>query len=206
MKKLLLLYVLLFISCGRNNEEQMFYDFMDDAMIKINNMSAIDLDLKIISFEKVGVIIAKDSIDILNKQLSPLHKVLEEDSLFIEIKLKEINTHELDKSEKEFKKSKTRSSSMALIYQEIIDSNQNLIDLYQKGIDRKKDNFDERKLSHKNMSLRLDELKLDTGQIISTKYAVTYSLYFPDTQFTNTYRVISYTNEDNSKFLFNISR
>ena len=58
MKKVLLL--LLIISCGRNNEEQMFHDFMDDTTIKSVNMSVKDLDFKIISFNKAGVLIASE--------------------------------------------------------------------------------------------------------------------------------------------------
>jgi len=83
MKKIFLMYIILFISCGRDKEEQMFYEFMDIITIKEINMSVKDLDLKIIMLNKVGVVYAKDSLDILTKDLSELKNNLEEDYTFI---------------------------------------------------------------------------------------------------------------------------
>lgn len=185
MKKVLLL--LLIISCGRNNEEQMFYDFMDDLSIKNVNMSLKDLDFEIISLNKVGKLIASDSIDILENELSDLKKTLDEDKVYIEEHLKK-------KEDTELENSKTNNLELQNLYKK-------MLDLVQEQIDIKSEYSEKRQLSFDKTSARLTELKANPNQVISTKYEITYSMHMPDTDIRNTFKGFAYTNSDNSKFI-----
>ena len=62
MKKLMLFFVLIILSCS-SNKKSMIYDIMNDILIENFEMSASDLDLKIISLDNVGKYTAKDSIN-----------------------------------------------------------------------------------------------------------------------------------------------
>lgn len=187
MKKLFLVFLTIQLtSCGKNKEEQMFYDFIDDASIKSVNISAKELDLKIIKLEKIGVIVAKDSIEILSKELNESQKILIEDEDFIAKNLKEKENYEL--------KINNTNNELKSIYQEIIDN-------YQELIDTKKKYYNERQMNFNKASNRLKELKLDTSKVISTKYEVSYSMHMPDTDITNTFKGFAYTNPENSRFL-----
>ena len=61
MKKLMLFFVLIILSCS-DNKKSMIYNIMNDILIENFEMSANDLDLKIISLDNVGKYTAKDSI------------------------------------------------------------------------------------------------------------------------------------------------
>jgi hypothetical protein len=42
---------------------------------------------------------------------------------------------------------------------------------------------------------------MNTNEVLSHKYEVTYSMDMPDTNVTNTFRGYAYTNFDNTKFV-----
>ncbi|TLP80926.1 hypothetical protein [Maribacter sp. ACAM166] len=188
MNKLtLLLLAVLLISCERSKEEQMFYDFMDGITIKSVNMSIKDLDFKIISLNKVGLVAAKDSIFILEPLLDELRVKIEEQKTSIEKDLDELYKYNLDKN-------KTKRKEAISIYQ-------NLIDLTNGKIEDRQEVLGIYTPKFAKTSSKLDEYRLDSTRVISTKYEVTYSMHMPDTDLTNTIKVYAYTNEDNSKFL-----
>ena len=61
MKNLILFFALIMLSCSDNNKSPI-YDRMNNILIEEYEMSARDLDLKIISLDNVGKYTAKDSI------------------------------------------------------------------------------------------------------------------------------------------------
>lgn len=62
MKKLILFFALIMLSCS-DNKKSMIYNIMNDILIENFEMSANDLDLKIISLDNIGKYTAKDSIN-----------------------------------------------------------------------------------------------------------------------------------------------
>jgi hypothetical protein len=71
MKKIILLLIgtFLMVSCGKNKEEQMLYDYQQKN-VKSLNFDLDDLDFKIYKVEKVADITASDSLKILKEELA----------------------------------------------------------------------------------------------------------------------------------------
>lgn len=71
MKKIILLLIgtFLMVSCGKNKEEQMLYDYQQKNA-KSLNFDLDDLDFKIDKVEKVADITASDSLKILKEELA----------------------------------------------------------------------------------------------------------------------------------------
>jgi|TARA_B110000879_G_C10871778_1_gene393277 hypothetical protein len=190
MKKLLVIstaFIMTLLSCGENKEEQMLSNYMNDNTIKTLNISAKDLGFKIINLKKVSEVTAKDSLVLMRNQFGDFAKTISEDSLFISEK-------EGEKLIYETKKAKTRNKTSKKLQQDIID-------LIQEQIDTKKKYAEPRKIEFNKMSLRISELEMNTNEVLSHKYEVTYSMDMPDTNVTNTFRGYAYTNFDNTKFV-----
>ena len=187
MKNLVLLLAVLLISCGRSNEEQMFFDFMDNVSMKNVNKSVKDLNFKIISLKKVGVIVAKDSMDILEAQLDFLKSNMQERTALIIKDLDSIKAYEE-------KKNKTSSEQIKANFQKAVDDTQKLIET-------RREYLDEHELMYKKIVSNIKMLKQDPSLVVSTKYEVSYSMDDPDTNLTATFKSDAYTNAENSKFL-----
>ena len=189
MKKLLLLlttFIITLYSCGDNKEEQMLSDYMNDTTIKSLNISAKDLGFKIINLKKVREVTAKDSLVIMRNEFEYLAKTISEDSLFI--------SEEEEKLMYKTKKAKTRNKTSKKLQQDIID-------LVQDQIDTKNEYAEQRKSEFNKMSLRISELEMNTNEVLSHKYEVTYSMDMPDTNVTNTFKGFAHTNSDITKFV-----
>lgn len=64
MKNVILLFIVLFLaSCTKPKEEQMLYEYIDNNMKKLVNVSANDANYKLISINETGTITGKDSMD-----------------------------------------------------------------------------------------------------------------------------------------------
>lgn len=187
MKKVLFLLVVIIIACDRNNEEKMFYNFMDVLMTDSINKSVEDINFKIISIKKVGNVRAQDSIDLLNVQRTFLEENMKERTSLIIDDLKRI---------KEFEEKINEASSA-----EIKSNFQLAIDETQALIDSRREILDNDELLYKKLLKYLIELKQNTAQVVSTKYEVSYSIDDSITKTPVTIVSEAFTNADNTKFV-----
>jgi len=188
MKKAVLIFVIFFISCGKSAEEQMFYDFMDALTTESVGKSIKDLNFKILSLKKTGVVTAKDSITILEEKRLFLEGNMQERTSLIINDLKTIK-------ELEEKIDNTPSAELKSNYQAEIDK-------IKSTIDSRREILDNHESSFKKILADIKRLEKDSTLIVSTKYEVSYSMENPSTK-DGAASILSeaYTNAENSKFV-----
>ena len=205
MKKIILpiLISLLLTSCGKSIEEEMFYDFINDRTIENINMSADDLDFKIISLEKIGEILAKDSISDYSESIIVLSKSLNTSSEKIAKTLKKINAgdQELKKAIRDKSIKSKIDKRYGPLYQEKIDNSKKITGLYEKQLKIEENKSKELQSLLEKTKSRLDLFNNEPEKILGSKYEVTYSIYMPDTKLTNTLKGLAFTNPDNTQFI-----
>lgn len=165
----------------------MLYNFLNDSTIKSINLSAKDLNLNIIQFEKKGIVTAADSIPIVEEIIEELRQqsldnkedLLEEESLL------ELNQMKFENS----------SNS------HLIRRRKELSSRYKKSIDLLKDKQEEYDLRLDHLYSRLSEFKKDTLAVLSHKYEATYSWHMPDTDITRTLKGLAYSNQENTEII-----
>ena len=203
MKKIILpiLISLLLTSCGKSIEEQMFYDFINDRTIENINMSADDLDFKIISLEKTGEMLAKDSISGYSKSIVVLETGLESRRIKIEKTLKEIKDSKIKLKKTIKDKSKSNDSYRTSLYTQLIDNLKKGITLKEEIITINENKSKELQSLLEKTKSRLDLFNNEPEKILGSKYEVSYSIYMPDTKLTNTFKGLAFTNPDNTQFI-----
>ena len=203
MKKIILpiLISLLLTSCGKSIEEEMFYDFINDRTIENINMSADDLDFKIISLEKTGEMLAKDSISDYSKSIVVLETGLESRRIKIEKKLKEIKDSKIKLKKNIKDKSKSNDSYRTSLYTQLIDNLKKGITLKEEIITINENKSKELQSLLEKTKSRLDLFNNEPEKLLGSKYEVTYSIYMPDTKLTNTFKGLAFTNPDNTQFI-----
>ena len=203
MKKIILpiLISLLLTSCGKSIEEEMFYDFINDRTIENINMSADDLDFKIISLEKTGEMLAKDSISDYSKSIVVLETGLESRRIKIEKTLKEIKDSKIKLKKNIKDKSKSNDSYRTSLYTQLIDNLKKGITLKEEIITINENKSKELQSLLEKTKSRLDLFNNEPEKILGSKYEVTYSIYMPDTKLTNTFKGLAFTNPDNTQFI-----
>ena len=203
MKKIILpiLISLLLTSCGKSIEEEMFYDFINDRTIENINMSADDLDFKIISLEKTGEMLAKDSISDYSKSIVVLETGLESRRIKIEKTLKEIKDSKIKLKKNIKDKSKSNDSYRTSLYTQLIDNLKKGITLKEEIITINENKSKELQSLLEKTKSRLDLFNNEPEKLLGSKYEVTYSIYMPDTKLTNTFKGLAFTNPDNTQFI-----
>ena len=205
MKKIIfpILISVLLTSCGKSIEEQMFCDFINDKTIETINMSIDDLDFKIISLEKTGVILAKDSISDYSESIIVLKKGLNTSNDKIEKTLKDIkaNNQELKKAIRNKSIKSKINKRYGPLYQEQIDNSKNINGIYEKLLKIEENKSKELQSLLEKTKARLDLFNNEPEKLLGSKYEVTYSMYMPDTKLTNTFKGLAFTNPDNTQFI-----
>tara|TARA_X000000368_G_scaffold221801_1_gene175063 strand:- start:129 stop:758 length:630 start_codon:yes stop_codon:yes gene_type:complete len=205
MKKIILpiLISLLLTSCGKSIEEEMFYDFINDRTIEAINMSIDDLDFKIVSLEKTGEILAKDSISDYSESIIVLSKSLNSSNDKIAKTLKDIkaNNQEIKKAIKNKSIKSKINKSYGPLYQEKIDNLKEIIGLYEEQLKSEENISKELQSLLEKIKSRLDLFNNQPEKLLGSKYEVTYSMYMPDTKLTNTFKGLAFTNPDNTQFI-----
>lgn len=187
-KAIIFLMSLIFISCGRNKEEQMLYDYQAIGVKKIFNTSLEELDFKINSIEEKGVVTSKDSISYFKNKLIKLW-------LGQDAKQSEIDTLSYDYVISKLDKT-------AKTYQEIIVLNIKAGKKYKNYDNKKKrDQYIDATSDVKNWKSLSDIYSLNTDSILSVKYAVNYSTVNPVMKVKQTFTKTYFTDANQTKFI-----
>ena len=181
-----LLSFLLLLSC-KSEEENMLYDFLNESTIKSVNISAKDLNIKIQSVKKVGVVVAGDSIPYYENSIIKLKPLLT-------TKTKIVEGYEFDKRELIKQRDKAIEPYFRSRFEEDIDFKEFMI------VEATSD-FLDIKSKYDMYVNRLNELKIDTSKVISHIYDLSYSMQMPDKNITNTFKRKGYTDSDNTEFV-----
>ncbi|WP_026708969.1 hypothetical protein [Flavobacterium frigidarium] len=203
MKKitLILLGCSFLMSCGKNNEEQMLYDY-EQNNVKALNFDLKDLDFKIGNIDKVSDITAKDSLQFLKKELSNFWIKDAEQSLIDTLSFKYIKSVLTENI--------SHQDTLQKLYQEAVLTAIRIDDYsYKYESEGKRDKAIDEMFSNKEtlgkvekIEKRYNELSKNPSSILSTKYKANYSVKNPLLgNAIQTFDKIFYTNIEQTKFI-----
>lgn len=195
MKKITLLtaFLITLISCGYSPEEQMLFDYLNNASMKTLKVNINDLDFKIISLEKVKDISASDSLEIVqkyfdekkNKKIGQFEDEIKRDEIRIaknEELIRSINVNDVTKTVQEWvDKDKVN-----------IERNQKNIELY---------NGDCKGTFLEPVLVKINNYKSEPNKILSVKYKANYSMNNPLMKVKQTFNKYYYSNSENTIFI-----
>ncbi len=203
MKKvtLLLIGTILIVSCGKNKEEQMLYDFQQKNA-KVLNFDLDDLDFRIISIEKVADIKSSDSMKVLKQKLAEYWMKKPKQTLIDTISFKYVKDV-LDKLI-------TQQDTLYKGYQELVMSAIRRGDIsseYKYKRERKK--IMKEKLSNQKTLVEIENLEklytqlaVNPDSIIASKFKAKYSQKNPLLgNAKQTFEKIFYTNSQQTEFV-----
>jgi len=203
MKKITLLLIgtLLIVSCGKNKEEQMLYDYQQKNA-KSLNFDLEDLNFKIDKVEKVADIKASDSLKVLKEKLAEYWTKNPEQSL--------IDTLSFEYVKDVLNKSITQQDTLYKSYQELVLSAIRRSDISSEySYKRERDKAMDEKLSNQKTLIEIKSLEKYYNQladkpdsILSTKFTAKYSQNNPLLNNTKqTFEKTFYTNSEQTEFV-----
>lgn len=203
MKKITLLLVgtLLIVSCGKNKEEQMLYDYQQKNA-KSLNFDLEDLNFKIDKVEKIADIKASDSLKVLKEKLAEYWTKNPEQSL--------IDTLSFEYVKDVLNKSIAQQDTLYKSYQELVLSAIRRSDISSEySYKRERDKAMDEMFSYKKTLSEVETLenyynKLSEkpDSILSSKYRAIYSQNNPMLGNTKqTFEKIFYTNSAQTEFV-----
>ncbi len=204
MKKVTLLLIIetiLIVSCGKNKEEQMLYDYQQKNA-KVLNFDLDDLDFKIISVEKVADIKSSDSMKVLKQKLAVYLKREPKQTLIDTLSFKHVKDI-LDKLI-------TQQDTLYKGYQKLVLSAIRRGDIsseYKYKSERKK--IMKEKLSNQKTLVEIENLEklytqlaVNPDSILASKFRVKYSQKNPLLgNAKQTFEKIFYTNSQQTEFV-----
>ena len=203
MKKITLLLIgtVFMVSCGKNKEEQMLYDYQQKNA-KVLNFDLKDLNFKIQKIEKVADINASDTLKVLKRELATYWTKNPEQSLIDTLSFKYVKDI--------LNKSITQQDTLYKSYQELVLSAIRRNAFSDKlRYKRERDNAMDEKLSNEKRLIKIkslekyyNQLSENQDSILSSKYKATYSQNNPMLGNTKqTFDKIFYTNSAQTEFI-----
>jgi hypothetical protein len=203
MKKITLLLIgtFLIVSCGKNKEEQMLYDYQQKNA-KSLNFELEDLDFKIDKVEKVADIKASDSLKVLKEKLAEFWSKNPEQSL--------IDTLSFNYVKDVLNKSITQQDTLSKSYQELVLSAIRRNDISSEySYKRERDKAMDEKLSNQKTLVEIKSLEKyynmlanKPDSILSSKFTAKYSQNNPLLGNTKqTFEKTFYTNSKQTEFM-----
>jgi len=189
MKRILvLLVIILTISCGKNKESQMLYDYHSKTIKQMYSTNLEELDFEVNSIEKIGEVKISDSIKILKDKLVGLWlgddaTKEEKDTISFDYVIKELN-------------------NLTNTYQQIILTNIKLDEDYKNyEYEQKRDKNILTSVYAEDLKRKYDLFSKKRDSMLSVKYKASYSLTNPLLRIKQTHNNIYYTNADQTKFI-----
>ncbi|MCD8401251.1 hypothetical protein G1K66_12675 [Tenacibaculum finnmarkense] len=203
MKKITLLLIgaTFMISCGKNKEEQMLYDYQQKN-VKALNFDLKDLDFKIKKIEKITDVTASDSLKILKKDLAKYWKKNTEESVIDTLSFKYVKNI--------INENISYQDTLYNSYQELVLSAIRRNDyLYKLKYKKQRNNAMKNRVSYQKTLGEVESIEKYYNQIsekpdsiLSSKYKASYTHKNPMLGNTKqTFEKVFYTNSAQTKFI-----
>lgn len=203
MKKIvvLLLGAAFLVSCGRNKEEQMLYDYQQEN-VKAMNFNLDDLEFDIENIEKVADITAADSAKEVKHEFAVYWKNNPDPKL--------VDTLRFEYVKQVLNEAMKQQDTLQKLYQEAVLTAIRIDDYsYELESKQKRDKAMDEYYSYKKTLITIEGLEKrytaltkKPDSVLSVKYAATYSLKNPMLGNTKqTFNKVFYTNAAQTKFV-----